>query len=185
MVPFDMAVSFIAGQTLAYGAKEQLKKEESKILNKPFLISLSWMVFVFAPSVMFFYQGWTAWNVMYVFDPDKRNVLAAICIWLDFIVLSLIMVYSFTLGHTWIKRQQEKKLLITIGIVLIGLFVFLAVTYDRSFNIGSYAEWENNTAQPFWGHTVMWAIAVIGIIDGGSMYLVFRYLRRTKEQQIL
>lgn len=182
MVPFDMAVGFIAGQTLAYGAKEQLKKEESKILNKPFLISMSWMVFVFTPSVMFFYQGWTAWNVMYVFDPDKGNVLAAACIWLDCTILNLIMVYSFTLGHTWIRRQQERRLLITIGIVLIGLFVFLAATYDRSFYIGSYAEWENNAAQSFWGHTVMRALGVIAIIDGGSMYLVFRYLKRTKEQ---
>ncbi len=179
MVPFDMGVSFIAGQTLAYGAREQLRKEESRILNKPFLISLSWMAFIFAPSALFFYQGWTAWNVMYVFDPDKRNVLAAACIWLDFAALNLVMVYSFSLGHTWIKRQQEKRLLVTIGVALIGLFIFLSVTYDRSFNIGSYAEWESNTAQSFWEYTVMRrSLAVIGIIDLGSMCMVYRYLRK-------
>jgi hypothetical protein len=180
MVPFDMAVSFIAGQTLAYGAKKQLKENDSKMLNKPFLISFCWMVFIYAPSAMFFYHGWTAWNLMYIFDPDKNNVLTAVCIWLDCTIINLIMVYSFWLGHAWIKRQQEKKLLITIGISLIGLIVFLVATYSRGFSIGSYTEWKNNIAPSFWGHTVMWANAVIAVIDFGSMYLVYRYFSKAK-----
>ena len=44
MVPFDMTVSFIAGQTLALSAKKQLKKEESLFFNRPLYISLLWMV---------------------------------------------------------------------------------------------------------------------------------------------
>ncbi len=179
MVPFDMAVTFIAGQTFALGAKKQLKEEKSTFLNKPFLISFLWMTLIYGPSAMFFYHGWTAWNLMYIFDPDKHNLLSAVCIWLDCTILNIIMICSFYLAGNWIKSSKESKVKFTIVVSLIGLIVFLGVTYSRGFYIGSYTEWKNHTAPSFWWHTVMWANVVIGIIDFGSMFLIFKYFRKT------
>ena len=62
MIPFDMSVSFITGQTLALSAKRQLVSEPDLLVNRPLMISLLWMSLLYAPSAMYFYHGWTAWN---------------------------------------------------------------------------------------------------------------------------
>jgi hypothetical protein len=90
MVPFDMAVSFAAGQTLSYSARQQLKEEKAFLFNRPHFISVLWMALLYAPSAMFFYHGWTAWNIVYIFDPDKTVLKDAIFIWLDCAVLALV-----------------------------------------------------------------------------------------------
>ena len=68
MIPFDMSVSFITGQTLALSAKRQLAHDDNLLVNKPLMISLLWMSLIYAPSAMYFYHGWTAWNSVYIFN---------------------------------------------------------------------------------------------------------------------
>lgn len=197
MIPFDMTVSLVAGQTLALSARKQLRKEESLFFNRPLYISLLWMVLLYAPSAMFFYHGWTAWNIMYIFDPyppplKDPTLSSSILIWLDCTVLTLIMMGGFALAHSWIRKGKEKLAIIVPVISAIVLIIFLAITYHRGFNVTSYTEfmtlpdeglkfvWEGNS---FWGHDVFWANFVIMFIDFGPLaYLYYWFNRGGKDE---
>lgn len=196
MVPFDMAVSFIAGQTLALSGRKQLKKEESLFFNRTLYISLLWMVLLYAPSAMFFYHGWTAWNIMYIFDPYPPPAMnptlsSSILIWLDSTILILIFMGGFALAHNWIRKGRERLAIIVPIIAALALIIFLGLTYHRGFTVTSYTEfkvsidegleltWGGNS---FWGSNVFWANVVIMFIDFGPLlYLYYWFNKRGKQ----
>ncbi|MEK7825784.1 MAG: hypothetical protein AAB266_05105 [Nitrospirota bacterium] len=196
MIPFDMTVSFVAGQTLALAARRQLKKEESLFFNRPLYISLLWMVILYAPSAMFFYHGWTAWNIMYIFDPyplpaKDPTLASSILIWLDCTTLTLILMGGFALAHTWIRKGRERLAIISPIIAVLALVLFLAITYHRGFIVTSYAEFKASVDEglrftwggnSFWGHDVFWANAVIMFIDFGPLaYLYYWFNKEGKK----
>lgn len=196
MIPFDMTVSFVAGQTLALSARKQLKNESSLFFNRPLYISLIWMVLLYAPSAMFFYHGWTAWNIMYIFDPypppaKDPTLASSILIWLDSTILTLILIGGFALAHNWIRKGKERLAIITSVIAVLVLVLFLAMAYHRGFIVASYTEfkaladeglrfsWGGNS---FWGHEVFWANAVIMFIDFGPLaYLYYWFHKEGKK----
>ncbi len=196
MVPFDMTVSFVAGQTLALSAKNQLKKEDSLLFNRPLYISLLWMVLLYAPSAMFFYHGWTAWNIMYVFDPypppaKDPTLGSSILIWLDSTVLTLVLVVGFALAHSWIKKGKEKLAIIVPVVVALALILFLALTFHRSFTVTSYTAFKASVDEgikftwggdSFWGHGVFWANVVIMFIDFGPLVYLYYWFHKTGKQ---
>lgn len=196
MVPFDMTVSFIAGQTLALSAKKQLKKEESLFFNRPLYISLLWMVLLYAPSAMFFYHGWTAWNIMYIFDPYPPPVKdptlgSSILIWLDSTILTLIFMGGFALAHKWIRKSREKLAIIVPIIAALALIIFLAITYHRGFTVTSYTEFKASVDEglkltwggnSFWGSNVFWANVVIMFIDFGSLGYLYYWFNKMGKQ---
>lgn len=192
MVPFDMTVSFVAGQTLALSARQQLKKEESLFFNRPLYISLLWMVLLYAPSAMFFYHGWTAWNIMYIFDPypppaKDPTLLSSILIWLDCTMLTLILMGGFALAHSWIRKGKEKLAILIPIIAVVALVLFLAMTYHRGFTVTSYTEFKASVDEglrftwgghSFWGHNVFWANAVIMFIDFGPLVYLYYWFNK-------
>ena len=140
MVPFDMTVSFVAGQTLALSARKQLKEEKSYLFNRPMIISLLWMVLLYTPSAMFFYHGWTAWNIMYIFDPYppptmEPTLSSSVLIWLDSTVLTLILIGGFALGHYWIKRERAKLTIIVPAIAAIALIAAFFIITIQIFQL--------------------------------------------------
>ena len=192
MVPFDMTVSFVAGQTLALSARKELKGEESLFFNRPLYISLLWMVLLYAPSAMFFYHGWTAWNIMYIFDPyppplKDPTLGSSILIWLDCTALILIMMGGFALAHNWIKKGKEKLAVITPIIAVLALVIFLALTFHRGFTVTGYTEFMTTVDEgvkftwggdSFWGHNVFWANFVIMFIDFGPLIFLYYWFSR-------
>lgn len=192
MIPFDMTVSFVAGQTLAFSARKQLKKEDSLFFNRPLYISLLWMVLLYAPSAMFFYHGWTAWNIMYIFDPyplpaKDPSLGSSILIWLDSTILTLIFIGGFTLAHSWIKKGKERLSIIFPIIALLSLGFFLALTYHRGFTVTSYTAFKDSVDEglkftwggnSFWGHKVFWSNVVIMFIDFGPLGYLYYFFNK-------
>ncbi len=197
MIPFDMTVAFVAGQTLALSARKQLNKDESLFFNRPLFISLLWMVLLYTPSAMFFYHGWTAWNIMYIFDPyppptKDPTLSSSILIWLDSTILTLIFIAGFTLAHRWIRKGRETLPIIVPIIAALALVLFLAITYHRGFTVTSYTELEATVDQgvkfawggkSFWGHDVFWANVVIMFIDFAPLtYLYYRFNKMGRQR---
>jgi hypothetical protein len=50
MIPFDMCVSFFAGQSLAPSARCQLTHNRNLLVNRPLMISLLWMSLIYVPA---------------------------------------------------------------------------------------------------------------------------------------
>ncbi|MCI0723269.1 MAG: hypothetical protein L0338_30550 [Acidobacteria bacterium] len=204
MIPFDLSVSFVAGQTLAFSAKRQLAGEPNFFVNKPLMISLLWMSLIYAPSAMFFYHGWTAWNSVYVFKdvpvgaqfPEypafetNRLLYEAILIWVDCTALVALFWGAFVLAHRWIASGKTRKIAIACATVTLALLIYMGLTYDRSFVVTTYERWEEFTRHgiSFWdllswrgvhgssflGHSVFWANVVIAFIDFGPLIYLYR-----------
>jgi hypothetical protein len=208
MIPFDMSVSFITGQTLALSARRQLAHDNNLLVNKPLMISLLWMSLIYAPSAMYFYHGWTAWNAVYIFRsvpitgafPEYpafeswRLLLESILIWLDCTVLIALFIGAFMLGHRWILARQEKRIIIACVVAALALLAYLLLTYERSFLVTTYETFERLTQQPislsdvlswrgfggntFFGHSVFWSNVVIAFIEFGPLIYLYRKFSR-------
>ena len=207
MIPFDMSVSFVAGQTLALSAKRKLATEPNEYVNRPLMTSLLWMTLLYAPSAMFFYHGWTAWNSVYILKdvaaagpPEypyfgtNRLLWESILIWLDCTALVGIFYLAFVQGHRWIRAGQTRKITIASVGVAVALVAYCAITFDRSFvvttyeswqklkeggiHLGDIFDWKGLGAATFLGHEVFWANAIICFVDFGPLaYLYVKFSR--------
>jgi hypothetical protein len=208
MIPFDMSVSFITGQTLALSARRQLANNSNLLVNKPLMISLLWMSLLYAPSAMYFYHGWTAWNSVYIlkdvpitgafpeypyFEP-WRLLLESVVIWLDCTILIGFLLGAFVLAHRWILARREKCIIAACIMVDIALLAYLWLTYERSLLVTTYEHFERLTQQPltlsdvlawrgfggntFFGHSVFWSNVVIALIDFGPLIYLYRMFSR-------
>jgi hypothetical protein len=207
MIPFDMSVSVLAGQTLAASAKRHLGGEPNVWVNKPLMISLLWMTLIYAPSAMFFYHGWSAWNSVYILKDlpgggppehpsfgSQQLLWEAIVIWLDCTVLVGLFYGGFVQGHKWIRAGRAKRIAITCVAVALLLILYCALTYDRSFVVTTYQNWERLKSNgirfgdifswqgfagaTFLGHQVFWANVVIGFIDFGPLVFLYWYFAK-------
>ncbi len=208
MIPFDMSVSFITGQTLALAARRRLSGEKNFLVNRPLMISLLWQTLIYTPSAMFFYHGWTAWNSVYIFKgvpvssrfpeypyfESQRLLFEAILIWLDCTALVGLFLAGFVLAHRWIVAKKTKNIAVACGAVALGFLAYAALTYDRSFVVTTYERWERlkskgiNFADVFsWGgvdgnaflgHSVFWANLVVAVIDFGPLVYLYRKFSR-------
>lgn len=180
MIPFDITVSFVAGQMLAFSARKQLKSEASLVYNKYLYIAILWMALLYAPSAMFFYHEWTDWNTMYVLKPED---LPGYVIWLDASALVLTIIAGFISAHILIKKEKDNGVIVSSVAALILLGIFLLVTYDRGFYVGTYDEWKAGTAGSLWSSDVLTANIIAGIIDLGPLaYLCYRFLSEESKQ---
>lgn len=207
MIPFDMSVSFVAGQTLALSAKQRLADEPNIWVNKQLMVSLLWMTLIYAPSAMFFYHGWSAWNSVYILKDlpaggppeysyfgSDRLLWESILIWLDCTALVAIFYTAFALAHRWIRLDQVKQIKRACLLVAALLVGYCALTFDRSFVVATYEGWERLKAgdiefgdvfswegyggATFLGHQVFWANAIVAFIDFGPLvYLYYRFSR--------
>jgi hypothetical protein len=207
MIPFDMSVSFIAGQTLAYSARRRLAAEPDLHVNRPVMTSLLWMTLIYAPSAMFFYHGWSAWNSVYVlagqpaggppeypYFGSNRLLWEAILIWLDCSVLVGLFYGGFVLAHKWIRAAAERRIIWASVAVAMLLVVYCTITYDRSFVVTTYEEWSRLQARgirfgdifvwqgvggaTFLGHQVFWANAIVAFIDFGPLAYLYVHFAR-------
>lgn len=153
MIPFDMSVSFLAGQTLAYAARRRLRREDDLFANRPLMIALLWMVLIYTPSAMFFFHGWSAWNSVYVlggvplgppgfpeypYFESRRLLYEAILIWLDCAALGGIFYGGFVLAHRWIRAGEARRALWSCLGVALAFLLYMAATYDRSLVVTTY-----------------------------------------------
>jgi hypothetical protein len=196
MIPFDITVSFVAGQTLAYAARKRLRGERSLFFNRPLYLSLLWMVLLYAPSAMFFYHGWTAWNIMYLFDPNppptmSPSLSSSIAIWLDSTILTATLMGGFALAHRWIRSGKDRRAIIAPIIAALVLLAFLALTYHRGFTVTGYSAFQALPdkgivfrwgGDSFWGNSVFWANAIIMFIDFGPLFFLYYHLSRGAER---
>ena len=204
-----MSVSVLAGQTLALSAKRSLADEPSLYVNRPLMGSLLWMTLLYAPSAMFFYHGWSAWNSVYLLQdvaatgpaehPDfgsNRLLLEASLIWLDCSVLVGLFYGSFVLAHRWIRAGRSSMIVRTCVMVAVLFVAYAAATYDRSFMVVTYErwkalkeagiqlgdifEWRGSQGATFLGHQVFWANLVVAIIDFGPLIYLYRRFSRQR-----
>ena len=207
MIPFDMSISILSGQTLALSARRQLARQPDTFVNRPLMISLLWMVLLYAPSAMFFYHGWSAWNSVYLLKdltaagppeyPDfgsGRLLGESIIIWLDCTVLVLLFYVSFIVGHRWIRAGKPQAIVRTCIAVALALVIYCAFTYDRSFMVRTYEgwnqlksagisfgdvfQWNGSSGSTFLGHQVFWANAIVMFIDFGPLIYLYVWFTR-------
>ncbi len=175
MIPFDIVVSFVAGQMLALSARKQLKKEPSIFFNVYLFIAALWMAILYAPSAMFFFHNWTDWNVMYIVPPEK---LPSYVIWLDCSALFLVLLFGFISAHILIRRGNDKLIVVSSIAAVVALLAFMWITFDRSFFVGSYEEWKAGTATWLFSSPVWTANIYSGVIDLVPLgYLCYRFLK--------
>ncbi|MBI2938513.1 MAG: hypothetical protein A3K61_07905 [Thaumarchaeota archaeon RBG_16_49_8] len=183
MIPFDLMVAYLGGALLALGAREQLRREESLFFNKPLFYSLLWITFIYVPSAMFFFHGWTDWNVMYAFDSAQNMLLSSVVIRLDAMALILTFLFSFIFAHKQIRKSKEQSVLISMvaAVIIFGSIIF--GLYDRSFFIAPFEQWTQGKGEWLFASLLFYSNLVAAFTDLGP--LAYLYLKFSREGEKL
>ncbi|ODS39127.1 MAG: hypothetical protein A7316_00555 [Candidatus Altiarchaeales archaeon WOR_SM1_86-2] len=173
MIPFDITFGFLAGVLLAFAAKKHLKQTEI-FFNKYIYLTLIWAGVIFAPSTMLFQYTWTAWNIMYVVNPATLSPYFIIVVCSSLVIATML---GFMFAHHLIKKGKES--IVSACIIALGIFLvlFLFLTPDRSFHIGTYDDLLAGNATPIPNATGFLINGiVVGAVDTLSLlYLLVRF----------
>ncbi len=175
MIPFDIVVSFVAGQALAYAARERLREEASLFFNRYLYIAVLWMAFFYAPTDLFFYHGWPDWELMYYVEAARVNPFFT----LVFSVILFAAIMAGFISADYLLRMGRDRLVIAMALVLLVLLaLFLLATFDRGYYVGTYAEWQAGLAVPLLQTDLFRYMTALGIVDFTVLGYVYRRFSR-------
>lgn len=183
MLAIDVPISVLAGLTLAEAGRGMLESEDRGKYNFMRSTVLLYSVFFITPVVFYFFMGWPAWEVNFLWTWTSHildSPLRVGTIAFGAFILTVGPCYAaFEIGKLLIRKG--KALAVRIGYiamaVLVGVIVFL--TRDITFNIAStYEKYKAGEFYSFWSHPFFIGWLIVTIYFWGSLFIFYIWLRR-------
>ena len=140
MLAIDIPIALLAGQALAESGRNMLKGNDP---NRHYFMKTSvilFAVFFITPVPFYFFLGWPAWEVNFLWrwqDNIHDSPIKAAVSFAVFLLTVGPTYIGFLVGKYWIRKGKD--ILVRIGYilmaVLVGVIVYL--TRDITFNIAS------------------------------------------------
>ena len=145
MIPFDVTFGFIAGLVTAFLTKAKLEQETNLYFNKYIYVFMAWLAFIYGPLVYWFQSGWPFWNTMYFLEEIPAYVVTIYAT-----AVMVIGTFGFILADYLIREQKSSLVPIIMVTSAILISLFLLGFLDRVLYVGTYQEWEAETAVILW-----------------------------------
>lgn len=143
MVQVDLPAAFTLGQVFALLSKNYLKKEPDTFTHKLMGPISLYFTCCFSPGGLFLLIGWPAWEVMYTSNwwenPFDRPIAAA-CYVLFMIIMVLVGVLGFYLGHKWLRKGKDKWLVVGAVIGFLLTILPFLLKWGVWMKIGTYEQ---------------------------------------------
>ena len=186
MLAIDIPIALLAGQALAESGKNMLKSNDPNQHYFMKSIVILFAVFFITPVPFYFFLGWPAWEVNFLWQwqdnihdsPIKASVAFAI-----FLFTVGPTYIGFLIGKYWLRKGQD--ILVRIGYilmaVLVGIIVYL--TRDITFNIAStYDKFQVKEFYSFWSHPFFTGWLLVTIYFWGALFACYLFIRKKDKQ---
>lgn len=186
MLAIDIPIALLAGQALAESGKNMLKGDDPNQHYFMKSIVLLFAVFFITPVPFYFFLGWPAWEVNFLWrwqdhihdSPIKAAVSFAI-----FLFTVGPTYIGFLIGKYWLRKGRD--VLVKIGYILMAVLVgvIVYVTRDITFNIAStYDKFQAEEFYSFWSHPFFTGWLLVTIYFWGALFVCYLCIRKKDKQ---
>lgn len=186
MLAIDVPIALLSGLALAESGKNMLKGNDPHQQYFMKSIVLLFAVFFITPVPFYFFLGWPAWEVNFLWrwqdnlhdSPIKAAVSFAV-----FLFTVGPTYVGFLVGRYWLR--QGRDILVRIGYLLMAALVgvIVYVTRDITFNIAStHEKFQAKQFYSFWSHPFFTGWLLVTIYFWGALF-VFYFWIRTRDRR--
>jgi len=184
MLAIDLPVSVLTGLFLAEGGRRLLESDDRSKHRFVRTVVVVFSVFFITPVVFYFFMGWPAWEVNYLWkwqDNLRDTPIKAAIAFAVFFITVFPTYISFLIGKFFIRRKKAYvvRLGYVIMAILIGVIVLL--TRERTFNIAStYEKYQAGETYSFFSTKnppFFYGWLIINICFWASLLICYIWLR--------
>lgn len=184
MITIDAPISFLVGAGIAVARR---RKDGRGVENRDRVLAkgLLFQSTILSPIILFFMSRFPDWEWNYFFDArafffdgEGSAGYAALAIVVALVNFSFWV--GFRVAETLMQRGKldvARKMVVGTGIVIL---VIMAILYDQSLHVGTFAQFESGEAGLMFVHLEFVAILVIaGGLIAASLFFLLRSERQS------
>ena len=182
MLAMDIPIAAMSGMILAEGGKKlAISEDKDKILLLRF-ITLAYAAILIAPTPVYFFLGWPAWEVNYMWPWVDHILDVPIRAAFAYVLLACAVIPTWLgmeIGVKLLKKGKDKiNRIIYIALFVITGIIILSL-YQETFNVSSTtAKYEAGESYSLWTHPFATGISFTYIYFWGSLIVFYKWLKR-------
>jgi hypothetical protein len=187
MLAIDIPIAMLSGFALAESGKRMLKSDDPVKQHYMKTAVLLFAVFFITPVPFYFFLGWPAWEVNFLWrwqDDLHDAPLRAAVAFLVFVLTVGPAYLAFLLGRHWLRKGRDRfvRSAYIVMFLLVGLIVWL--TRGITFNIAStYDKYQAAQFYSFWSHPFFTGWALVTVYFWGALILTYMWIRKKDLKQ--
>jgi hypothetical protein len=182
MLAIDIPIAMISGFALAESGKRMLKSEDRREHRYMSTAVLLFAVFFITPVPFYFFLGWPAWEVNFLWrwqDNIHDSPLRAGVSFLIFLLTVGPAYLAFLIGKRWLRKGRDRMVTAAYLLMLALVGTIVVLTRDITFNIAStYERYETGQFYSFWSHPFFTGWLLVTIYFWGGLALTYLHVRK-------
>ncbi len=184
MLAMDIPIAAMTGMLLAEGGKKLAISNDS---NKRLLlryVTLAYSAIFFAPTPVYYFLGWPAWEVNYLW-PWVDNILdQPIRAAFAYVLLACAVLPTWAgleVGMKLLQHQKDKLNRIIYICLLLMTGGIILLLFNSTFNVSStHAKYLAGESYSLWSAPFTVGLSLTYVYYWGSLLLFYRWLRKKK-----
>ncbi len=182
MLAIDVPIAMLSGFALAESGKRMLKSDDSVQHRYMGAAVLLFAVFMITPVPFYFFLGWPAWEVNFLWrwqDSIHDSPLRAGVAFLVFLFTVGPAYGAFLIGKHWLRKGWDRMVRAAYVSMFLSVGAIVLLTRDITFNIAStYDRYEAGQFYSFWSHPFFTGWLLVTVYFWGGLALTYSYIRR-------
>lgn len=182
MLAIDMPIALLSGLALAEAGQNMLKSDDRAKHYFMHTVVVLFAVFFITPIVFYFFLGWPAWEVNFLWQWQDNLRDSPIRAAVSFVIFLLTVgpaYIGFLIGRYCIRKNKDylARIGYILMAILVGVIVFL--TRDITFNVAStYEKYQAGEFYSFWSYPFYLGWLIVTIYFWGALFVCYLWLRR-------
>jgi hypothetical protein len=182
MLAIDIPIAMLSGFALAESGKGMLKSEDRMQHRFMSTAVLMFAVFFITPVPFYFFLGWPAWEVNFLWSwPDDlhHSPLRAAVSFLVFLLTVGPAYLAFLIGKQWLRKGRDRLVRAAYVFMLLLVGAIVLLTRDITFNIAAtHEEYQAGQFYSFWSHPFFTGWLLVTIYFWGGLGLTYLFIRK-------
>jgi hypothetical protein len=182
MLAIDGPISLIAGLALADAGRKTLETRDRGRVNSLRRTVLLYSAFFITPIPFYFFMGWPAWEVNYLWqwqDDLLDSPLRAAVAFAIFLFTVGPAFLGFEFGYFLIRRGKPLGVRLAYILLLVLVGIIVIATRDITFHIAStYAKFQAGEFYSFWSFPFFLGWLLVTAYFWGSLVVFYVWLRK-------
>ncbi len=182
MLAIDIPIAMLSGFALAESGKRMLKSDDPVKQHYMKTAVLLFAVFFITPVPFYFFLGWPAWEVNFLWrwqDNLHDSPLRAAVSFLVFLFTVGPAYLAFLVGRHWLRKGRDRLVTGAYLLMLLLVGVIVLLTREITFNIAAtYDRYTTGQFYSFWSHPFFTGWLLVTIYFWGGLALTYLYIRK-------
>ena len=184
MLAMDIPIAAMSGMILAEGGKKLAISDdrEKKLLLR--FITLAYAAIFIAPTPVYFFLGWPAWEVNYMWPWVDHILDVPIRAAFAYVLLACAVLPTWLgmeIGMNLLRRGKDKLNRVIYMTLFIITGIIILLLYDETFNVSSTTEkYLSGESYSLWTHPFATGISFTYVYFWGSLVVFYLWLKKRK-----